>query len=324
MLLSFFFSPVLSREWKSCGPWRLIYCICCMLCENIYMRQAEVSAIWPDAWSCESGDIVHWGTFIPDLALCPAQLGDAHVHFLRHWASIIIREAAGCIPPACVLAPAELRERGNRKRVVGVWLSRFHLSVRTRRGTPSACADDISWPCCFGQSLLKLFWDKSSSPQTSVFSTYLRVPNRTGTGRIRLRHMISPSFGKKESRGRGRSIRQQGGPRMSKSYSPSCPQIICFPVFATFNTINNTQQVRSCYVCGSRTREHILSFSFSVKMQFSVESHETQPPPPFSVSAQLPLCAAPTEVTIYKSTVTGNMGQRSSSTCRSNHPELRW
>lgn len=43
-----FFFPVLSREWKSSGPWHLIYCICCMLCENIYMRQVEVSAIWPD------------------------------------------------------------------------------------------------------------------------------------------------------------------------------------------------------------------------------------------------------------------------------------
>lgn len=114
-----------------------------------------------------------------------------------------------------------------------------------------------------------------------------------------------------------------GGLRMSKSYFPSCPQIICFPVFATFNIINNTQQVRSCYVCGSRTRKHILSFSFSTKMQFGVESHETQPPLSFSVSPQLLLCAAPTEVTIYKSTVTGNMGQHSSSTCRSNHPPLR-
>lgn len=48
------------------------------------MRQVEVSAVWPDVQSCESSDIVHWGTFIPDLALCPAQLGEAHVHFLRH------------------------------------------------------------------------------------------------------------------------------------------------------------------------------------------------------------------------------------------------
>lgn len=146
--------------------------------------------IWPDVSSCECVNIIHRGTFIPGLALCPAQLSTAHT--LSQTLSLDYHQRS-CWPRPTSLCPRSLlalwKQRGERWRWWWWWWGSdwpiFMCQFGTQRET--LCVD-TSWSCQLLWACWSSFWDESSAPQTSVSCSYLRVPPRTTTQSMTLTH----------------------------------------------------------------------------------------------------------------------------------------
>lgn len=110
----------------------------------------------------------------------------------------------------------------------------FHLSVRTRRGTPSACADDISWPCCFGQSLLKTLLGQILFSPNKCFLHLFKSPQQDRNRQNQTPpHDLSKLWEERVSRP-WEKYKATGGPEDVKKLFPIMPPNYLFPCFCYF------------------------------------------------------------------------------------------
>lgn len=98
-------------------------------CAKTFIRDKwewVLQQIWPDVWSCECVNIIHRGTFIPGLALCPAQLSKAHT--LSQTLSLDYHQRS-CWPCPASLCPRSLLALWKQRVGVGCWGSNCPISM---------------------------------------------------------------------------------------------------------------------------------------------------------------------------------------------------
>lgn len=171
---------VTGRDWKSrsslvCGDWFIAFIV--RSAETFIQDKWKwvLQQIWPDVWSCERQNIIHRGTFILGLALCPAQLSKAHALFSDSEPRLSSEEllAMSHQPLSSSLYLFCLWKQKVPERRGSNWPI-FMCQVGTQRESLGWCVWIFLGHVNCSVPAENSFWGKSFTPHISVSSLYLK------------------------------------------------------------------------------------------------------------------------------------------------------